>query len=150
MDRPTHEDDDILELARSVRASPPDVFNDWTIPDRLLAWWGDPGNWWLTCAQVDLRVGGEFWLWWENTRHQTGRIGGRYKLIEPDTRIVCSFVGSHAKDIDDELEIALHSEGQGTHVALRHSGLAGRPERYADYLRGWTLILSWLAWHHRD
>jgi uncharacterized protein YndB with AHSA1/START domain len=101
-----------------------------------VAWWGDRTKWWVTHAGVDLRVGGEFWLSWENTKGESDRMGGRYRAIEPGKRLVCSFVGSHAKGIVDQLEIVLHAEGSGTQVVLRHSGLAGRPERYADYRSG--------------
>ncbi len=139
---------DVLEVTEVVRASPHTVFDDLTVPARLLAWWGDPSKWWLTDAQVDLRVGGEFWVTWANTAGATDRMGGRYTLIEPGRKLVSSFIGSHDKAADDQLEIELHAEQQSTRVTLRHSGLAGRPLRYADYQRGWVLILSWLARYH--
>ena len=49
------------------------------------------------------------------------------------------------KDHLDEVTIRLAPEKAGTKVELRHSGLAGRPEQYANYQQGWTLILGWLA-----
>ena len=82
---------------------------------------------------------------WENTKGEKDGMGGHFKTIDQDRGFVLSFVGSHAKSHVDELAIRLHPENEGTKLVLRHSGLAGRPERYADYQQGWTLILGWLA-----
>jgi uncharacterized protein YndB with AHSA1/START domain len=136
---------DLLTLEQHVRAKPKEVFADLTVADRMLRWWGDRTKWWLTKADVELRPGGQYWLSWENTKGETNGMGGRFKAIRPNQGFVLSFVGSHAKNYTDELAIDLEPEDGGTKVVLRHSGLAGRPERYADYQQGWTLILGWLA-----
>ena len=128
-----------------VHATPSEVFCDLTVPERLLRWWGDRSKWWLTSAEVELRPGGRFWLLWENTKGETNGMGGHFKAIYPDQGLLISFVGSHAKDHVDEVTIRLAPEKAGTKVELRHSGLAGRPEQYANYQLGWTLILGWLA-----
>jgi uncharacterized protein YndB with AHSA1/START domain len=136
---------DTLVVECLVRAKPNEVFADLTVPDRMLRWWGDRSKWWLTSAEVDLHPGGRFWVTWENTAGQSDGMGGHFKTIIPNQGFVLSFVGSHAKDHVDEVAIQLDPENSGTHVVLRHSELAGRPERYADYQQGWTLILGWLA-----
>jgi uncharacterized protein YndB with AHSA1/START domain len=111
----------------------------------MVRWWGDRSKWWLTSAEVDLRPNGRFWVSWENPKGEKDGMGGHFKTIDPDRGLVLSFVGSHAKGHVDELAIRLDPDSDGTKVALRYSGLAGRPERYADYQKGWTLILGWLA-----
>jgi uncharacterized protein YndB with AHSA1/START domain len=136
---------DLLIVEQHIGAKPQEVFADLTIADRLLRWWGDREEWWLTKADVELRAGGRYWLSWENTKGETNDMGGRFKTIRPNQGFVLSFVGSHAKDHTDELAIELKPEAGGTKVVLCHSGLAGRPERYADYQQGWKLILGWLA-----
>lgn len=72
-------------------------------------------------------------------------MGGHFKAIEPGRGFVLAFIGSHAKSHVDEVTFQLDPDNYGTNVTVRHSGLAGRPDRYADYQQGWTLILSWLA-----
>jgi uncharacterized protein YndB with AHSA1/START domain len=136
---------DTLVVEQPVRAKPDEVYADLTVPERLLRWWGDRSNWWLTNAEVDLRPGGRYWLLWENTAGEKGGMGGHFKGIEDNRAFVLSFVGSHAKDYIDEVAIELNPMDSGTRVVLRHSGLAGRPETHADYQKGWTLILGWLA-----
>jgi uncharacterized protein YndB with AHSA1/START domain len=138
-------DSDTLVIEQQVRAKPGDVFADLTVPDRMVRWWGDRSKWWLTSAEVDLRPNGRFWVSWENTNGEKDGMGGHFKAIDRDQGFVLSFVGSHDKSHVDELAIRLDQEDARTKVTLRHSGLAGRPERYADYQRGWTLILGWLA-----
>ena len=134
-----------LVLECHVRAEPRQVFADFTIPDRLLQWWGDRSKWWLTSAEVDLRTGGRFWVLWQNTDGKMDGMGGHFKVIDPPQSFTLSFIGSHAKDHIDEVTIRLQPENAGTKVVLRHSGLAGRPRHYTNYQQGWNLILSWLA-----
>jgi len=136
---------DMLVVEQHVRASPSDVFADLTLPDRMVRWWGDRSKWWLTSAEVELRPNGRYWVLWENIKGERDGMGGHFKAIDQDRSFVLSFIGSHDKNHVDEVRIQLNPESAGTRVALRHSGLAGRPERYADYQKGWTLILSWLA-----
>jgi uncharacterized protein YndB with AHSA1/START domain len=136
---------DTLAVECYVRANPTEVFSDLTVPERLLRWWGDRSNWWLTSAEVDLRPGGRFWVLWENTKGEADGMGGHYKEINPDQSFVLSFVGSHAKDHIDEVTIRLDPQNTGTRGVLHRSGLAGRPEHYTNYEQGWELILSWLA-----
>jgi uncharacterized protein YndB with AHSA1/START domain len=138
-------DSDTLVIEQHVRAKRNEVFADLTVPERMLRWWGDHSKWWLTNAEVDLRPGGRFWVLWENTKGEKDGMGGHFKVVDPGQGFVLSFVGSHAKNYVDELSIRLDSEDAGTKLELRHSGLSGRPARYADYQQGWTLILSWLA-----
>lgn len=140
-----NEGTDALTVECFVPVTPSEVFLDFTVPDRLICWWGDRLKWWLTSADVDLRPGGRYWVTWENTSGETDGMGGHFKAVYLNQGFVLSFVGSHAKDYIDEVSIRLVSESAGTKIVLRHSGLAGRPEQYANYQQGWTLILGWLA-----
>ena len=136
---------DALVVEQFVSAKPSEIFADLTIPSRLVRWWGDRSKWWLTSAEIEPRVGGRYWLLWENAKGEKDGMGSHFLSFEPDKGFTLAFIGSHAKDHTDDVAIRLHPESDGTRVVLRHSGLSGRPERYADYQQGWTLILSWLA-----
>jgi uncharacterized protein YndB with AHSA1/START domain len=136
---------DLLVVEQFVRAAPGEVFDDLTVPERLVRWWGDRSKWWLTSAEVDFRPGGRYWVMWENTKGETDGMGGHFKSIDPARSFVLSFVGSHAKNYVDEVSFQLSPDNRGTKVRLSHSGLAGRPDRYTNYQQGWTLILGWLA-----
>ena len=138
-------DSDTLVIEQHVRAKPSEVFADLTVPDRMIRWWGDRSKWWVTSAEVDLRPSGRFWVSWENTKGVKDGMGGHFRTIDHDRGFVLSFVGSHGESHVDELAIRVDPDNGETKVTLRHSGLAGRPERYTDYQQGWTLILGWLA-----
>jgi uncharacterized protein YndB with AHSA1/START domain len=139
---------DTLVVEQFVRAAPAEVFADLTTPDRMLKWWGDPAQWWLTSAEVEPRSGGRWWLHWESAAGRKGEMGGRFRTVDPGKSFVLAFIGSRDKDRTDEVLFQLRPGSGGTHVILRHSGLAGRPERLADYEKGWRLVLSWLAWKY--
>jgi uncharacterized protein YndB with AHSA1/START domain len=136
---------DTLVVEQYVRSDPGEVFADFTLPDRLLGWWRDPSKWWLTSAKVEPRAGGRWWLEWESVKGEKDGMGGTFRTIDPGKSFVLAFIGSPAKDHTDEVVVQLRPSPEGTKVILRHSGLAGRPERYADYEKGWTLVLGWLA-----
>jgi uncharacterized protein YndB with AHSA1/START domain len=140
-----NEGTDTLVVERYVGANPSEVFSDLTVPERMVRWWGDRSKWWLTSAEVDLQVGGRFWVLWENTRGTKDGMGGHFKEIKPNQGFVLSFVGSHGRDHADEVGIWLYPESTGTKLVLHHSGLAGRPEHYKDYQKGWELILGWCS-----
>jgi uncharacterized protein YndB with AHSA1/START domain len=139
------DDSDALVVEQHVHSNPAEVFAAFTVPSRLLRWWGDPSKWWLTSAEVEPCPGGRYWLHWENVTGEKDEMGGHFKSFAPGKGFVLAFIGSHAKDHTDEVSIELQRESDGTKVVLRHSGLRGRPELHADYQQGWTLILSWLA-----
>lgn len=139
---------DTLVVEQHVRTKPAEVFADFTTPERLLRWWGDPAKWWLTSAEVEPKAGGRWWLNWESAKGEKDAMGGTFRTIDPGKSFVLAFVGSHAsraKDHHDEVLVQFREEQHGCKVVLRHSGLAGRPEHFADYEKGWTLVLGWLA-----
>lgn len=136
---------DTLVVEQFVRAAPVEVFADLTTPARMLKWWGDPAKWWLTSAEVEPRAGGRWWLHWESAKGGENEMGGTFRTIDPGKSFVLAFTASHAKERTDEVLFQVRPDGDGSKVILRHSGLAGRREHFADYEKGWTLILSWLA-----
>lgn len=136
---------DTLVVEQHVRTNPAEVFADLTVPERMLAWWGDREKWWLTSAEVEPRAGGRWWLRWENHRGQKDQMDGTFRTVDPGRSFVLAFASSQAKDHTNEVLFQFRPDDAGTRVVLRHSGLAGRRELYADYEKGWTLVLGWLA-----
>ncbi|HMK30621.1 MAG TPA: SRPBCC domain-containing protein [Terriglobales bacterium] len=142
--------DHTIVVIRQVAASPMGVFASLTRPEELLEWWGHKERWWLTAANVDLRVGGRFHFDWLNTQGTSGSMHGVYLAIEAPQRLCSTWVGTHEKSHAEELEFLLEPEGRGTRLEIRHSGLQGRPEARADYQRGWELISDWLCEYHAN
>ncbi|HXZ79296.1 MAG TPA: SRPBCC domain-containing protein [Terriglobales bacterium] len=142
--------DHTIVVVRHIPDSPPGVFASLTRPEKMLEWWGHRERWWLTSANVDLRVGGRFHLDWRDTQGKLGSMHGVYLEIEAPTRLCSTWVGSHEKSHAEEVEFLLEAEVSGTRLEIRHTGLQGRPEAQADYQRGWELISEWLCDYHKN
>lgn len=76
-----------ITFQRRVRASREDVFDAWTKPEELSAWW-DPAGREIAC-EIDLRVGGAF-------RFGNGEHGlvGVYKVVDRPAELVFEANGS--------------------------------------------------------
>src|SRR6185369_14232579 len=126
---------DALELVREVRATPEQVFRALTEPGELMKWWGGEGT--LTRALVNLRPGGEYRLEFASPEPAAVWAKGQYQVVEPPRRLVTTWFHSKFPDLRNTVEFRMEPVAGGTRVTLVHSGLAGRPEAYAEYEKGW-------------
>ena len=92
---------------RRLRATREDVFDAWTSPEELTAWW-DPAGVPLTHCEVDLRVGGTFTF--VNAGHGPP-FTGVYRVIERPSRLVFDALGSVGT-------ITLTADGGATHLRV--------------------------------
>lgn len=134
---------DALEIVREIRATPEQVFRSLTDPDELMKWWGTKGL--LTRAHVNLRPGGEYRLEFVSPEGVAAWVKGQYQVVEPPRRLVKTWFNSKFPDLRNTVEIRLEPVAGGTRLTLIHSGLAGRPEAFEDYDRGWPDVLGHLT-----
>ena len=134
---------DSLEIAREIRATPEEVFRALTDPEELVRWWGGEGP--LTRAHVNLRPGGEYRLEFRLPEGEDVWVKGQYQVVEPPVRLVQTWFSSRYPDLRNTVEIRFSPAAAGASVTLVHSGLAGRPEAYADYEKGWADVLGRLS-----
>ena len=136
-----------LTLVREIPASPEQVFRALTDPEELMKWWGAKGT--LTGAQVNLRPGGEYRFEFMSPRGESAWVKGQYQAVEPPRRLLKTWFNSKFPDLRNSVEIQLEPVPGGTRLTLVHGGLAGRPEAYSDYEKGWPevlgLLLVWAA-----
>lgn len=77
---------------RTYDASPATVWEAWTNPEELKQWWG-PDNTRIPECEVDLRVGGRFYIVMEATEGMGEYAGTRwpidatYTVVEPTTKL---------------------------------------------------------------
>jgi uncharacterized protein YndB with AHSA1/START domain len=131
-----------LTLVREIPATPDQVFRALTDPEELMKWWGAKGT--LTRAQVNLRPGGEYRFEFMSPRGESAWVKGQYQAVEPPRRLVKTWFNSKFPDLRNSVEIRLEPAPGGTRLMLIHGGLAGRPEAYADYEKGWPEVLGHL------
>jgi uncharacterized protein YndB with AHSA1/START domain len=118
-----------VELAR-VYAAPADaVWDAWTDPRKLRGWWG-PENVIITDCQVELRVGGRFFIVMEADKEMGAYAGMRWPMeatftaVEPKVRLAYTAIAwtEGQKDetlIDQTTEVIFRSMGAQTEVRVK-------------------------------
>jgi uncharacterized protein YndB with AHSA1/START domain len=134
----TESDPTVVEQTLRIEARPETVWRYWTDPERMCDWWG-------AAAELDPRPGGAYVV-----EMGTGPVmRGEYVELVPHERIVFSFGWDPHEAVpaiapgSTQVEVTLTPDGDGTILALRHTGLpdAARDEHRA----GWARFLPLLA-----
>jgi uncharacterized protein YndB with AHSA1/START domain len=86
IDRSAH----TVSFQRLLSASPEDVFDAWTQPEQLSAWW-DPSGARLAACAIDLRPGGGFRF---ETQGHAPPFSGTYSVVERPSRLVFEAMGA--------------------------------------------------------
>lgn len=79
-----------ITFQRTLEAAPEDVFDAWTTPHEISAWW-DPTGAPLARCEIDLRVGGAFTF--VNAGHGPP-FSGVYRAIERPAKLVFDAMGA--------------------------------------------------------
>lgn len=103
-----HHDTFTIAFERSLRASREEVFDAWTRPEKIAAWW-DPTGAPLAKCEIDLRVGGAFVF--ENAGHHGPPFAGVYRVIDRPERLVFDALGSVGT-------VTLRADGAVTHMLV--------------------------------
>jgi len=118
-----------LLLEKTIDAPPEAIWQAWTIPKMLKQWWG-PDNVTIPECEVDLRVGGRFYIVME-----AGEAMGQYKgtkwpmlaeftVVEPNLKLSYTAKawteGNNVEtEIDQATEILFSEEGAKTKVSIK-------------------------------
>lgn len=131
-----------LQLKKLLPASPQEVFDAWTDPDSLTAWFC-PGDTIKTEAQMDVRIGGHYRIVMRG--EQTDYIHtGEYCEIVPARRLVFTWRSTmtHNEDTLVTVEfIPSGHAGQDTELILTHKRLPSA-DVAASYNAGWQTIVE--------
>lgn len=113
-----------ITFKRKLAASPEAVFDAWTRPEQIGAWW-DPDGVPLRECSIDLRVGGEFKL--VNSGHSPP-FAGAYRVVERPTLLVFDAMGAVGT-----VRLATDDRAGGTEmtVTIRCSG----PEHLEQFVK---------------
>jgi uncharacterized protein YndB with AHSA1/START domain len=135
-------EDATLTVRRVIAAPPARLFEAWTQPALLRAWWG-PRDVRCIAAEVDLRVGGAYRLGNQLPDGRVVWITGAFESIERPNKLVYSW------QIGDEpvsrvtVQFALFDRDR-TEVTVSHERIASAAVR-DDHARGWDGCLEGLA-----
>jgi uncharacterized protein YndB with AHSA1/START domain len=122
-----------------------EVFNAFTDPVAIKAWFVPTPGFSVTDARVELRVGGAFRYAVTTPRRETNHIGGIYKEVDPPARLVFTWRWEGALDIGESIvTVEFRALGNATEVVITHDGLPN--EQMINYHRfGWESALEALA-----
>jgi uncharacterized protein YndB with AHSA1/START domain len=129
-----------LVTRRTIRASPTRLFEAWTRPEHLRAWWGPPP---VTCsgAEVDLRVGGRYQIANALPDGRTLVIEGEFVVIEPPHRLV--YTWRAGEDQVSRVTVRFEPRGEATEVIVVHEQIPD--DRMRDsHEGGWNGCLDGL------
>jgi len=134
-----------LRTQRRIAASAERLFDAWTDPEQLTAWWGPAG---VCCpaASVDLRVGGAYRI--ENLLPDgsTVVIEGEFVIVERPRRLVYTWHVRPGPASAERVTVAFDPVGDETDVVITHEKIPDPPTR-DDHASGWRGCLEGLAAH---
>jgi uncharacterized protein YndB with AHSA1/START domain len=135
-----------LVARRTVRAPAARLFEAWTQPEHLRAWWGPRP---VTCsaAEVDLRVGGRYRL--ENALPDGNIviIEGEFLLVEPPRRLV--YTWRAGDDPESRVTVRFEPRAEATEVIVIHERIADERIRQS-HVGGWEGCLDGLVRHFAE
>ncbi len=130
-----------LALKRRFKASPAQLFQAWTQPEKMIRWWGVTGHPVAPVAEADLRVGGRFRVQFHTPDGELHRVSGVYREIVPDRRRVFSWAGQSTPERESQVTIDLRPDSETTILTLTHEQFFDEKAR-DDHRRGWTQALD--------
>ena len=127
----------VIEREVHIAARPETVFRFFVDPERMVRWMG-------RTAELDATPGGAFRIDYNGSDIAVGT----YVAVEPPTRVVFSWGWAAEGDATppgaSTVEVTLTPDGEhGTHLRLRHSGLAD--EAVEGHAQGWDQFLPSLV-----
>ena len=130
-----------LALKRRFKASPAQLFEAWTQPQKMIRWWGVTGHPKTPIAEADLKVGGRFRVQFHTPDGEQHSVSGVYREIEPDRKLVFSWAWQSTPERESQVTIDLKPDGDSTILTLTHEQFFDEKAR-DDHRRGWTLALD--------
>jgi uncharacterized protein YndB with AHSA1/START domain len=133
-------DDVVLVTRRTIRASARRLFEAWTEPEQLRAWWGPRP---VTCsgAHVDLRVGGRYEISNLMPDGKTFVIAGEFELVDPPHELV--YTWRAGADQTSRVRVRFEPRGDVTDVIVVHERIP-TPSMQKSHAEGWIGCLDGL------
>jgi uncharacterized protein YndB with AHSA1/START domain len=135
-----------LRFTRRYPAPPGRVWQAWTDPQALSAWFGPgaPGS--VTLAELDVRPGGRYRIRFHTPDGEEHEVAGSYEEVVPLRRLVFSWAWRSTPERVSRVTVSLQPDGTGTALDFLHERFFDEAAR-AGHQRGWTATFPKLeAW----
>jgi uncharacterized protein YndB with AHSA1/START domain len=130
-----------------IEVSPEQVFDAFTDPAQLAAWWGSADTYRTCNWQVDVRPGG---AWSCNAQNAAGgepaTVGGRYLVVDRPRRLSYTWNPSWAPGEETQVHLEFEAIASGTRVSFLHEGFTSGKSR-EGHTMGWKRVMGWLQLH---
>ena len=134
---------DTLVSHSTLPAPPAAVFDAWTDPAKIEAWWGAVDQFTTTYTH-DLRVGGAWRAEFTDSEGDTSACYGEYRRLDRPHAFALTYQFSWAPDDPPVLaEFAFAPEGSSTRVTITQTGAISDDLR-EDPEGGWSATLAFL------
>ncbi len=132
-----------LVVRRTIRAAAHRIFDAWTQPEHLRAWWGPRP---VTCsgAEVDLRVGGRYRIDNAIPDGSTVVIEGEFREIIRPRKLVYTWRMSGEAEETSLVTVRFEPRGAATEVVIVHEQVPTEATR-GSHEEGWNGCLDGLA-----
>jgi uncharacterized protein YndB with AHSA1/START domain len=139
-------DTDPIRLERVIHARREDVFDAWTNPERLRAWWGPPG---VPVRELDgeLHPGGAYRIAMVEPTGGERVLEWSFREIDPPRRLVYGWRWLSGSGDASLVVVEFDDLGGRTRVKVEHTGLPDEGSR-AIHESGWIGCLDNLAGQH--
>ena len=129
-----------LALKRRLNAPPEKVYEAWTVPEKMIGWWGasDAAS---RTAEADVRVGGRFHVGFRGDEGSQHDVSGIYREVVPGRKLVFSWAWRTTPERESQVTIDLKPDGGGTILTLTHEQFFDEKAR-DDHRRGWSRALD--------
>ena len=131
-----------LTLKRRIKATPAQVFQAWTDPEKIVRWFGPhetvAGS---VRAQVDVRRGGRYQMNFQTADGERHQVGGVYREVVVDSRLVFTWAWQSTPERESLVTITIVPDGDGTLLTLHHEQFFDQKAR-DGHERGWTGTLD--------
>ena len=145
----TTEEDAALQLRRQYPVAPDKVWQAWTDPEALTAWFGpgEPNS--VTLAELDVRPGGAYRIRFHTPDGEEHEVSGTYEQVVPERVLSFSWAWRSTPERVSRVTVSLRAVDTGTEMDFRHERFFDRKAR-EDHRAGWALTLEKLdAWARR-
>ena len=129
-----------LALKRRFKAPPEKVYEAWTVPEKMIQWWGASHSASRT-AEADVRVGGRFHVGFRGNKGDQHDVGGIYREVVPGEKLVFTWAWRTTPERESQVTVHLKADGDSTILTLTHEQFFDEKAR-DDHRRGWTLALD--------
>ena len=129
-----------LALKRRLKAPPEKVYEAWTLPEKMIQWWG-ASNAASRTAEADVRVGGRFHVGFRGNDGGQHDVSGIYREVVPGERLVFSWAWRTTPERESQVTVHLKADGDGTILTLTHEQFFNEKAR-DDHGVGWGMALD--------